>query len=166
MDLIIRPDNTAQWRGRTIRCALGRGGIRDDKREGDGATPSGDYTLVRVLYRADRGPRPTTHLPVASIEPADGWCDAPRDPLYNRQVHLPYPASAESLWREDRVYDLIAVTDHNADPVVAGVGSAIFVHLARPDFGPTAGCIAFELADLRRLLAEWRAGDRLRIRPL
>ena len=165
MDLVIRSDNTARWRGRTIRCAIGRGGIRIDKREGDGATPSGDYTLVRVLYRADRGPRPTTKLPVAPIDPADGWCDAPGDPNYNRQVRLPYPASAESLWREDGVYDLIAVTDHNADPVIASKGSAIFVHLARPDFGPTEGCIAFEAADLWTLLAEWRAEDRLKIRP-
>jgi len=165
MDLVVRPDSVAEWRGRQLRCALGRSGIRTHKQEGDGATPSGDYELLRVLYRADRGPPPATILPVAPIDPADGWCDAPGDPRYNRPVRLPYPAGAERLWREDHLYDVIAVTDHNADPVMPGRGSAIFVHLARPDFGPTEGCVAFELTDLRALLAEWRAGDRLRIGP-
>jgi L,D-peptidoglycan transpeptidase YkuD (ErfK/YbiS/YcfS/YnhG family) len=163
MTLIVRSDRSAEWRGRRLRCALGRSGIRSDKREGDGATPAGEYALLRVLYRADRTSRPITVLPAGPIDPADGWCDAAGDPQYNRQVTLPYPASAESLWRPDGLYDLVVVTSHNADPVVPGKGSAIFVHVARPGYGPTEGCVAFEPSDLTSILAEWRADDRLLI---
>jgi L,D-peptidoglycan transpeptidase YkuD (ErfK/YbiS/YcfS/YnhG family) len=163
MSLVIRPDRTAEWRGRRFVCSIGRSGIRRDKREGDGATPAGDYALARVLYRPDRLAPPPTCLPLGPIDPADGWCDAPGDPLYNRPVRLPYPASSERLWRTDHVYDLVVVTSHNADPVVRGAGSAIFVHVRCPDGSPTEGCVAFELPDLREILAAWRPEDRLLI---
>ncbi|HEX7760428.1 MAG TPA: L,D-transpeptidase family protein, partial [Caulobacteraceae bacterium] len=100
----------------------------------------------------------------APIAPSDGWCDAPADPAYNRPVTLPYPASAEHLWREDHVYDLIVVLGHNDDPPVAGMGSAIFLHLARPDYAPTEGCVALSRPDLERVLAMARPGDALTIR--
>lgn len=163
MDLVVRPEGFAEWRGRRLRCAVGRGGVRRDKREGDGATPTGAYRLLRVLFRGDRGPPPLTVLPAAAIDPSDGWCDAPGDPAYNQPVRLPYNAGAETLWRHDGLYDVLAVTDHNANPVVAGLGSAIFLHVARPDFGPTEGCVAFALPDLQAILSDWRPGDRLRI---
>lgn len=161
MNLVVRHDGTAEWRGARLRCAIGRSGIRCDKREGDGATPAGVFALNRVLYRPDRLARPRTILPVAPVDPDDGWCDAPDDDDYNRQVRLPYPASAENLWRDDHVYDLFVVTSHNTEPTLAGLGSAIFVHLARVDFGPTEGCVALALDDLQRVLADWRADDRL-----
>src|SRR5580698_7995560 len=121
--------------GRWTRCALGPRGViaADAKREGDGATPAGAWPIRRVLYRPDRRPSPTTALPVQALQPDDGWCDAPDDPAYNRQVKLPYPASAEHLWREDGIYDLIVVLGHNDDPVLPYMGSAIFLHLAKPD---------------------------------
>ncbi|MEX2454272.1 MAG: L,D-transpeptidase family protein [Rhodospirillaceae bacterium] len=159
--LIVSADGRALWRGRRYRCAIGSGAIRADKREGDGATPAGRYRLIRVLYRADRGPAPATILPVAALDPADGWCDEPADPDYNRPVRLPHRARGETLWRDDRLYDLLAVTDHNAEPAVPGAGSAIFVHVARPDYGPTRGCVAFAPDDLRKILAEWTEEDRL-----
>jgi len=134
-------------------CALGRGGRRAMKREGDGATPIGVWQLRRVLYRADRVARPRTLLPVSVIDPHDGWCDDPRDRNYNCPVRLPYPASHEQLWREDHLYDLVIVLGYNDGPRIRGRGSAIFMHLAAPDFGPTAGCIALREADLRKLLA-------------
>src|ERR1700689_2079632 len=114
--------------GRWTRCGLGPGGVAAvaDKHEGDGATPAGAWPLRRVLYRPDRRAAPATGLPVAPLDPADGWCDAPGDPAYNRPVVLPYPASAERLWRDDHVYDLIVVLGHNDDPVVPRAGSAIF----------------------------------------
>jgi len=123
------------------------------KREGDGATPIGVWQLRRVLYRADRVARPRTLLPVSVIDPHDGWCDDPRDRNYNCPVRLPYPASHEQLWREDHLYDLVIVLGYNDGPRIRGRGSAIFMHLAAPDFGPTAGCIALREADLRKLLA-------------
>jgi L,D-peptidoglycan transpeptidase YkuD (ErfK/YbiS/YcfS/YnhG family) len=136
-----------------LRCAIGRSGVRTHKQEGDGATPAGLLPLRRVLYRADRGPAPMSLLPVEPIAPGDGWCDDPADPAYNTQVALPYPASHEELWRSDPLYDVIGVLGWNDAPVERGRGSAIFLHLARPDLAPTAGCIALPGPELRALLA-------------
>ncbi len=163
MELLVHPGGFAEWRGDTLRCAIGRSGVATDKREGDGATPAGAFRLARILYRADRGDRPRTSLPVAELTPRDGWCDAPEDESYNRQVALPHGARCETLWREDRIYDLIVVTDYNDDPVEPGRGSAIFVHVARPDYQPTEGCVAFSPGDLRRILADWTDSDVVRV---
>jgi L,D-peptidoglycan transpeptidase YkuD (ErfK/YbiS/YcfS/YnhG family) len=105
-----------------------------------------------VLYRPDRMACPQTGLPVEALKRDDGWCDAPGDPNYNRAVKLPYPASAESLWRDDRLYDVVALLGFNDAPVVDGAGSAIFLHVAREDYGPTEGCVALALPDLLRVL--------------
>ncbi len=148
-----------------MRCALGRGGITDNKREGDGATPSGVYPLRYLLYRADRGDRPQTNLSCAPIGPRDGWCDDPKDVAYNQPVRLPYQASAESLTRRDRLYDRLVVTGHNEPPVVPGLGSAIFMHVARPDYGPTLGCIALAPGDLERVLRNVGLQSTLHIKP-
>lgn len=139
---------------RRLPCALGRGGVRADKREGDGATPVGAFPMRRVLYRPDRLAAPATRLPVTPIEPSDGWCDDPADPAYNRPVRLPHPARHEEMWREDGLYDVVVVIGHNDDPPVPGAGSAVFVHCLRPDGGPTAGCIALPRDALVDLLAE------------
>jgi L,D-peptidoglycan transpeptidase YkuD (ErfK/YbiS/YcfS/YnhG family) len=150
----LTPDGLLRFRGETLRCALGAGGIRADKQEGDGATPLGLLPIRRVLFRADRGARPATALPAELIAPDDGWCDDPGHADYNRQVRLPHPARHERLWREDAVYDVIGVLGWNDAPVRRGRGSAIFLHLARPGLPPTEGCVALPGADLRRLLAQ------------
>ena len=163
MDITVHPVSPSEgpltegvlvWPGGSFRCALGRGGVRTDKREGDGATPVGRFPLRRVLWRADRLPQPETGLPVSPIAPDDGWCDDPADPAYNRPVKRPFAASHEELWREDGVYDVIVVMGHNDDPVVPGQGSAVFMHVARPNWDPTAGCVALPLPDLLRLLKD------------
>jgi len=151
--------------GRRVRCALGPAGVSGDKREGDGASPAGTFALRRVLFRPDRGGAPATRLPVRALTPRDGWCDDPADPAYNRPLTLPYPASAEALWREDHVYDLIVVLGHNDAPVVPGAGSAVFMHLAREAYAPTQGCVALARADLEALLALAGPGDALSISP-
>jgi L,D-peptidoglycan transpeptidase YkuD (ErfK/YbiS/YcfS/YnhG family) len=151
------------WNGQKVACTLGRSLARADKREGDGATPIGRYAFRRVLFRPDHGAAPRTGLPVAPIAPDDGWCDAPNDPAYNRPVKLPYPASAERLWRDDALYDIVVVLGHNDAPVVAGDGSAIFMHLARDDGGPTEGCVGLTRADLLALLAALAPGDEIAI---
>ena len=130
-----------------------RPGITGDKREGDGATPAGSFVLRRVLYRPDREAPPVTALASRPLDPADGWCDAPEDAAYNRPVRLPYRAHAETLWRDDELYDLVVVLGHNDAPVSAGRGSAIFLHLAAPDYRATEGCIALARADLVMVLA-------------
>jgi L,D-peptidoglycan transpeptidase YkuD (ErfK/YbiS/YcfS/YnhG family) len=136
-----------------FRCAIGRGGLRTHKEEGDGATPRGLLPLRRVLYRADRGRAPACAVPVEPIGPADGWCDDPADAAYNRPVSLPHDGRHEELWRADGLYDIVGILGWNDAPVVRGRGSAIFLHLARPDYAPTEGCIALSSADLRAALA-------------
>jgi L,D-peptidoglycan transpeptidase YkuD (ErfK/YbiS/YcfS/YnhG family) len=133
-------------------CALGRAGCLARKREGDGATPVGQWQLRRVLYRADRTPRPRTALPVRAIRRDDGWCDAGTDRNYNRPVRHPYPASAERLWRIDQLYDVIVLLGYNDAPRRRGRGSAIFMHVARPGLEPTEGCIALARPHLLRLI--------------
>jgi L,D-peptidoglycan transpeptidase YkuD (ErfK/YbiS/YcfS/YnhG family) len=118
-----------------------------------------------VLYRADRVRRPPTRLPLRPIRPDDGWCDAPADRNYNRAVRHPYPASAERLWRADRLYDVVVVLAHNFKPRVRGGGSAIFMHLARPDYASTEGCMALRLEHLLRLVRRLGPGARVRVLP-
>ncbi len=163
MDIHVRSPGFLTWRRHRVRCALGWGGIRADKREGDGATPGGSHVLRRVLYRADRLARPPTDLPVEAIDENDGWCDDGDDPAYNRPVRLPYPGRHERLWRDDGVYDVVVVLGYNDDPPVTGRGSAIFLHVARPGFEATAGCVALALPDLLELLRHCDAKARLRI---
>lgn len=150
---------------RRVACALGRNGVVAAalKREGDGKSPLGRFPLRRALYRSDRLDPPRTALPLTALGPLDGWCDAPEDPAYNRPVVHPYPASAERLWREDSIYDLIVVLGHNDDPVVKGLGSAIFLHVARPAFTGTEGCVALGLHDLLEVLRLAAPGDALEI---
>jgi L,D-peptidoglycan transpeptidase YkuD (ErfK/YbiS/YcfS/YnhG family) len=152
IDLVAAPPDALHWGGRRFACALGRGGIRADKVEGDGATPAGCYPLRRVLYRPDRLAPPRTALPVAALSPHDGWCDDPADPLYNQQIRQPFGASFEVLWRTDALYDVIVVLGHNDAPAVPGKGSAIFMHVASRDYAPTAGCIALARSDLLAIL--------------
>lgn len=143
-------------------CAIGRSGQRAIKREGDGATPIGRWPVRQALYRADRMRRPRTSLPLRRIRPGDGWCDAPHDRNYNRPVRLPYPTSAEEMWRRDALYDLVIVIGYNDRPRRRGAGSAIFVHLARAEMTPTAGCLAFMRRHLIQLVAAMRPGDVIR----
>jgi L,D-peptidoglycan transpeptidase YkuD (ErfK/YbiS/YcfS/YnhG family) len=147
------------WGGMMVACALGASGCRAHKREGDGATPIGRWGLREVFYRADRLPRPRTGLPVRPLNAWDGWCDAVGDRNYNRWVRHPYRASAEKLWRSDRLYDLIVTLDHNACPRIQGRGSAIFMHVADTGYAATAGCIALQRSHLLRLLARARRGS-------
>lgn len=140
------------WSGGNVAAAVGRAGVKAGKHEGDGATPAGTYPLVSILYRPDRVAPPRSQLPVRALAPNAGWVDEPSDANYNRPVSLPYPASAEQLWRDDELYDALIVIGYNMEPVVPGAGSAIFLHIATPDFAPTAGCVAVEREILLGLL--------------
>ena len=144
-----------------LPVALGRGGIKANKREGDGGTPRGAFRLLRLWWRADRHPRPVTSLPAQRISSTDGWCEDPRDRRYNRPIKVTPHAQGDRLARKDRLYDFIVEIDHNTRPRVAKRGSAVFIHAAREGFSPTAGCVALELNMLRRLLP--RLGPRTKI---
>ena len=149
----IGADGLLLFEGSRYRAALGKGGIAAHKTEGDGATPAGLLPLRRLLYRADRLSRPRAAVPCMPLAPHDGWCDDPDDAAYNQPVRLPYPAKHEHLWRGDEVYDLIGVLGWNDGPVAKRGGSAIFLHIARPDYAPTEGCIALSRPDLLAVLA-------------
>jgi L,D-peptidoglycan transpeptidase YkuD (ErfK/YbiS/YcfS/YnhG family) len=136
-----------------VPVALGRAGVRANKREGDGGTPRGRFRAVRLWWRADRLARPRTSLPLRRIGRADAWCEDPTDRRYNRSLRRSANEPGDRLWRDDHLYDLVIETDHNTRPRVAGRGSAVFVHVARPGFAPTAGCIALTRHDLLALLS-------------
>ena len=137
-------DGRLRWSGGTAIAAVGRGGVRTDKREGDGATPAGTYPLVFGLFREDRIRPPPSRLPMQPLAPHDAWVDDPADSQYNRLVTVPYPARTERMWRDDEIYDLVVVIGYNMEPVISGAGSAIFLHIARPNFSATEGCIAID----------------------
>ena len=149
------------WGAGKRRAAIGPGGIGIKGAEGDGITPRGAFPVREIFYRADRIAKPVTALPLRAIEKNFGWCDAADDPNYNRLVMLPYPASAEVMWREDHLYDLVAVLGYNDDPVVPGKGSAIFLHLARPDHSATQGCVALAYEDAVVAIAQLKPGDQV-----
>lgn len=157
--VVVRPrpgrptEGLLAYGGRVEPCALGRGGVRRLKREGDGGTPAARMALLAALWRADRRRRPATPLAGRAVRADDGWCDAPGDGRYNRPVRLPCAASHERLVRDDGLYDILVLLDFNLGPRRAGGGSAIFLHCARPGLAPTAGCVALPADRLARLLA-------------
>ena len=147
-----------------VPVALGRGGIRADKREGDGGTPRGRFHPVRLWWRADRLPRPASLLPARRIGPADAWSEDPADRRYNRSFRRSANEPGDRLQRGDRLYDMIVEIDHNTRPRVAGRGSAVFIHVARDGFAPTAGCVGLRPRDLRILLGRLSRRTRVLIR--
>jgi L,D-peptidoglycan transpeptidase YkuD (ErfK/YbiS/YcfS/YnhG family) len=153
MQAVVHSNGRLVLRNEVYRIALGRSGVRVNKQEGDGATPAGLLPLRRVLYRPDRVPPPLCALPLEPIAREDGWCDDPTDADYNRMVRLPHGAHCEALWREDALYDVVAVLGWNDQPVQRGRGSAIFLHVAAANYTPTEGCISLALSDLTRVLA-------------
>jgi L,D-peptidoglycan transpeptidase YkuD (ErfK/YbiS/YcfS/YnhG family) len=168
--VVARPNRRSQgWLisgpgGSALPVALGRGGVLANKREGDGGTPAGRFHPVRLWWRADRLPRPLTALPVRRIGRSDAWCEDPSDRRYNRPFRRSAHEPGDRLRRDDGLYDLIIELDHNTRPRIAGRGSAVFIHVARPGFAPTAGCVALRRQDLRMLLPRLSAKTAIVIR--
>ncbi|MEG9861756.1 MAG: L,D-transpeptidase family protein [Parvularculales bacterium] len=167
MDLIVTPHATIPHQGiltasgREWLCALGRNGVTQVKQEGDGATPTGCWPLRHVWVRQDRIETISTGLPCSFIDPHQGWCDAPRDEHYNKPVRLPYPASTETMWRADELYDVAVIIGYNDDPIVSEAGSAIFLHIAGEDLTPTEGCVALSREALLLLLPHLSVHSRI-----
>lgn len=172
MDLIVTPDPKNPTRGaltcgaESFPCALGRSGVTAAKHEGDGATPIGTFPLRRVFYRAERLEEPKTKLSAVPTDPNDGWCDDAGHAQYNQLVRMHFAGSAEYLWRDDRVYDVIVVIGYNDAPVKPGQGSAIFMHVAKPDLSPTEGCVALRQEDLLAVLQRLDVNSTITIEPL
>ncbi len=161
----IRVESTSElvFKGKKYRCAVGSNGFTDKPREGDKATPLGSYSLRECWYRTDRLETPETALPLRVIHENDGWCDESTHPQYNHHVKLPFAASHEKLWRDERIYDVIVPIGFNDAPVVAGVGSAIFFHLAKPNYSPTLGCVAVAFEDMLEILRNLSTDSRIEI---
>jgi L,D-peptidoglycan transpeptidase YkuD (ErfK/YbiS/YcfS/YnhG family) len=145
-------DGYLYWPGGQTRAAVGAAGVSSAKHEGDKATPAGTFPLPFGMWRPDRIKPPDTSLPMKALREAHAWVDDPNDPKYNQLVELPYPAHVEEMWRADGIYDLLAVVGYNMNPTRPGAGSAIFLHIARPNFTPTEGCIAIERGVLLNLI--------------
>lgn len=147
-DMVLRPSGL-RFAGRHWPCTVGRGGITGNKREGDGATPRGVHRIVGMLYRPDRMARPTDWA--VPLRRGDLWSDDVTDPDYNLMVNASHPYRHERLWRADRLYDLILLTDWNWPYAEKGRGSAIFLHRWRRPGHPTEGCVAFAPEHLIRI---------------
>ncbi len=175
MDLIVQTSDENATRGVLIcgtqrfECALGRTGVTTDKHEGDGKTPIGTYALREVFYRADRLPRPETAIPVRELTPTTGWSEDPARDDYNTEITVPAtgdaPAGVDRMTRDDHVYDITVIIGYNDDPPVKGRGSAIFMHVARPGYTPTAGCVALSESDLRSVLKHVTPESKIIILP-
>lgn len=175
MDIIVQTTDENATRGVLIcggqryDCALGRSGVTIDKHEGDGKTPVGTYPLRVVFYRADRVARPETGIPVRPLTPSTGWSEDPARDDYNTEIAVPPCAEAapgvDRMTREDHVYDLTVVIGYNDDPPVKGRGSAIFMHVARPGYTPTQGCVALSESDLRAVLRLIDTDSKITILP-
>ena len=170
--LLVQADSADSAQGwahlgaRRWRCALGAAGVREDKVEGDAATPAGEFPLRRIYFRNDRLVLPKVQLPARPIAEHDGWCDDPRSPSYNRLVRVPNEWSHEKMWREDGLYDAVVVVGYNDDPPEGEWGSAIFLHVAREGYAATQGCVALAREDLLELLPLLTPSTRLRVLSL
>lgn len=157
MDLIVQHigDNIyqASYGDKKWRCAVGPNGIHHKSKEGDGISPTGRWPLRKLFYRADRIAKPESFLEANIITQEMGWCDEPTHPDYNKLVELPFEASHEKMWMDSDVYDCVVVLGQNDDPVIPGAGSAIFLHISRPEYTPTAGCAALSKEDLLEFLS-------------
>jgi L,D-peptidoglycan transpeptidase YkuD (ErfK/YbiS/YcfS/YnhG family) len=162
-------NGTLSFKGQDYPCMVGRTGIRHPKFEGDGGTPAGLFPLREVRYRPDKMTAPKSGLPVFKATATDGWCDDPEDPAYNRIVHMPYQTDAEVMWRDDGLYDVLAVIGYNDAPPMPGAGSAIFLHVARADgdtLKPTVGCVSMRIENVLAVLAACSPGTMIDIRTL
>lgn len=153
-NIIVFPSGKLIFNEKEYRCAIGKNGVTEDKKEGDWTTPVGCFPIREIFYRSDRIEKPKTIFPIRELHEDDGWCDDPQDAKYNQFVKLPYGASFENLWRDDELYDIIVVLGINDDTPVLGKGSAVFMHVACPNYSPTAGCVAMNTDDLLKVLAD------------
>ena len=134
------------------KCAVGKRGISIKKKEGDFITPKGTFKIREIFYRKDRVQNLITRIKKTVIRKNMGWCDDPKSKKYNKLIYFPFKHSAEKLYRNDNIYDIILVLNFNMNPVKKNKGSAIFIHVAKKSFQPTQGCIALNKFELIKLV--------------
>ena len=143
MNLLVK-NNHLFIKDKKLQCAIGRGGLKKNKVEGDLSTPIGAFKFNKIYYRADKLGETNFEIDSSIIQKNDGWCDDEKSKFYNQYIQFPFNESAEHLYREDDIYDILCVLNYNTSPIIPGLGSAIFLHVARSNFAGTEGCIAID----------------------
>ena len=134
-----------------FKCSIGYNGLSNKKREGDGCTPIGCFKITKILYRPDKINNCEFALDSEVIKKLDGWCDDVNSELYNQKIEFPFNPSAEHLYRNDDLYDIVCIIDYNLNPIIRGKGSAIFLHVAGGNYSPTQGCVAIKKEELLQI---------------
>jgi len=161
--IIVRKSGELIYKNLKYRCAIGKAGIKKKQKEGDNITPKGTFKITRVYYRSDKIKNISTSIKKIKINKNMGWCNDSKSPFYNREIKLPSKFSFEKLYRNDNLYDLLAVLNYNTNPVEKNKGSAIFIHIAKKRFKPTAGCIALRKKDLMSLMKVIKKNSKIKI---
>jgi hypothetical protein len=161
--IIVKKNGYLQYKNFKFCCSLGKAGIKKKIKEGDNVTPRGIFKIIRIYYRHDKIKKFRSAIKLIKIKKNMGWCDDPKSNAYNKEIKLPTKFGYEKLYRKDRIYDIIAVTNYNLNPVIKGKGSAIFLHLAKKKSSHTQGCIALKKEDLLLLLAKISKNTKIKI---
>jgi L,D-peptidoglycan transpeptidase YkuD (ErfK/YbiS/YcfS/YnhG family) len=161
--IIINKSGLIKYKNFKFRCALGKAGIGEKKREGDNITPKGNHKIVKIYYRSDRIKKISSKFRLIEITKDMGWCDDPNSKNYNQLVNLPSKYTHEKLFKKNNIYDIIVVLNYNIKPVIKNKGSAIFIHVAKKKYPPTQGCIALKKNDLLKLLSKISKNIKIKI---
>ena len=161
--IIVKKSGYLKYKNFKFRCALGKNGIKKKTKEGDNITPIGIFKIIKIYYRYDKIKNLKTSIKKIKIKKNIGWCYDPKSSFYNQQIKLPYKFNYEKLYRNDHIYDLLAVLNYNTNPVVKNKGSAIFIHIAKNNYKPTAGCLALKKGDLIKLLQTINKNTKIKI---
>jgi L,D-peptidoglycan transpeptidase YkuD (ErfK/YbiS/YcfS/YnhG family) len=161
--IIVKKSGYLKYKNFKFRCAFGKNGIKKKIKEGDNITPIGIFKIIKVYYRQDKIKNLKISIKKIKIKKNMGWCDDPKSNFYNQEIKLPHKFSYEMLHRNDRIYDLLAVLNYNTNPVVKNKGSAIFIHIAKKNYKPTAGCVALKKNDLIKLLQTMKKNTKIKI---
>ena len=144
--------NLLSFKGYKLKCSIGKSGIKSKKKEGDLATPKGNFKIGILYYRKDRVKGFKCKIKKKNIKKNMGWCDDSKSNKYNRAIVFPFRFSAEKLYRKDKIYDLFINIKYNYETVTRGKGSAIFLHITDKKYKPTKGCIALTKVDFLKIL--------------
>ena len=161
--IVINKSGYLKYKNLELKCTLGKAGIGIKKREGDNITPKGTYKIINIFYRKDRIKKISSKFQLIRITKKIGWCDDPRSEYYNQLIKLPTEYSHEKFFRKDNIYDLVLVLNYNMRPIIKNKGSAIFLHVAKENYKPTAGCIALKKKDLMHLLSVIKKDNKIKI---
>ena len=161
--IIVKKSGHLKYKNLKFRCALGKSGVKKKIKEGDNITPKGVFKIIKIYYRPDKIKKIKTLIKKIEIKKNMGWCDEPNSRFYNKQIELPSKLSHEKLYRNDNLYDLIAVLNYNTNPIIKNKGSAIFIHIAKKKFDKTKGCIAVKKKNLIYLLSKIEKNTQIKI---